>query len=161
MNTTATPVETHVLTTQDIRALKHADSICFDHTREGFGQIRAIVRAENSSTGFEQTHTIRAFVSSLDRYGPDRLENGWTAFHMESSAKYSPVAQTLIRHMRAGGQFTLNWVRDNNNDILRDAGLHQDELRMRIAPPNGKHVDVFLVRVSVGYDNTARMIRGL
>lgn len=160
MSDTITTPEPAVLTAQDIRALKHADALCFDHTGTGEGQIRAIMRAENSSTGFEQTHTIRAYLSTVNNYGPDDPVNGWTAFHMFTSAKYDTVAQTLIRHMRTGGQFTLDWVRDNNNDILRDAGLHQDELRMRIAPPNGKNVDVFLVRVSVGRDNSARMIRG-
>lgn len=148
--------ETHTLTAQDVRALKHADAIAFDHTGTGTGQIRAILRDENSPTGFEQTHTIPALMSRVERH--DGSDGDVRAFHISMNAKYDVGVQTIIRHMREGGQFTLHWTRGNSSPVTEKAGVVRDELRIRIAPKSGSRVDEFLVAVFVGLDNTARMV---
>jgi hypothetical protein len=147
----------HALTKQDVRALQHADSICFDHTGVGTGRIRAIRRAENSSTGFEETHYIEAHHSSVTTYGIG-AEN-YTAFSMFQSAKYSDMARTIVRHLREGSRFSLEWIADNSSPITKGAGLVRDELRIRVQGKNAKVADVFLIDVFIGYDNTARMVR--
>lgn len=144
------------LTAQDVRALKHADALCFDH-RDGEGQIRAILRAENSDTGFEQTHTIPAALSRIESYGGP--EGELRAFAMLQSSKYSDIAQTLIRHLRTGSQFAFKWTRDNSSPITRDAGLVRDELRVSVQGKNAKVADTFLIEVFIGKDNTARMVQ--
>jgi hypothetical protein len=146
-----------VLTTQDARALRNADAIAFIHSGVGTGGIRAIVRAENSPTGYEQTHLITARMSTLETYGPP-VEDV-RGFHLEMNVKVVPHMQTIIRAMRAGKQFTLKWVRDNNNQNYPKVGYHRDELRIRIG--DDKRADEYLVAVYVGPDNTARMTTGL
>lgn len=148
-------VTEHVLTAHDTRALRHADALCFDHHPDGTGAIRAIMRAENSDTGFEQTHTIPV-TSRVENYGPSR--DAYKAWHGFIYAKSSHEAQTLIRHMRVGKRVHLRWTSDNASPVLVDAGVVRDELRIRIG--DDKHADTYLVAVQVGLDNTARMVRG-
>lgn len=145
----------HPLTKQDVRALQHADAICFDHTGVGEGMIRAIQRAENSSTGFEQTHVIPALSSTVKNYGPENAE--WRAYASILSAKYDDIGQTLVRHLREGTEFALEWTRDNSSPITREAGLVRDELRIRVRR-SAKITDTFLVAVFIGKDNSARMV---
>lgn len=146
----------HSLTKQDVRALAHADSLCFDHTGEGTGRIRAILRADRSSTGYEQTHEIPARMSSVENYGTE--DGDWRAFHMILSARHDDLAQTLIRHLREGSRFVLRWTRDNASPITREAGVVRDELRIRVQGKNAKVADTFLVAVFIGKDNSARMV---
>ena len=146
----------HTLTAQDVRALRHADALCFDHTA-GDGQIRAILHADHSDTGFEQTHAIPARLSRIESYGgPDGELHG---FHMISSAKYDDIAQTLIRHLRIGSQFAFKWTRDNSSPVTREAGVVRDELRVTVQAKGAKVADTFLVGVFIGRDNTARMVQ--
>lgn len=153
-----TDTTTHVLTTQDARALRNCDAIAFIHSGVGTGGIRAIRRGENSSSGFEEMHLIPARQSTLETYGPP-VEDV-RGFHLEMNVKVVPHMQTIIRAMRAGKQFTLKWVRDNNNQNYPTVGYHRDELRIRIGTDD-KPADEYLVAVYVGPDNTARMTTGL
>jgi hypothetical protein len=146
----------HALTKQDVRALAHADSLCFDHTGVDTGQIRAILRAEKSPTGFEQTHSIPATSSIVNNYGTE--DGDWRGFHMILSAQYDEIGHTLVRHLREGSRFALVWTRDNASPITRDAGVVRDELRIRVQGKNSKVADTFLVAVFIGKDNSARMV---
>src|SRR3954462_10865970 len=99
------------ITAQEARALRHADTLCFDHLPDGTGQIRAIRRADHSTSGFEETVTITLNEghSRVDNYGPD---NGpWTGYASMQSAKYDDRAQTLVRHIRAGSEVAFRWTR--------------------------------------------------
>lgn len=142
------------LTTQDVRALRNADRICFDH-RGDTGAIRAILDGEHSSTGFEQTHTITVTSSVRTFDGP--TEQVFTGFSMWHSPKFSDVAQTILRHLRADSSVHLEWWRGNSSPLLNDAGMVCDELRIRVQ--RGKVCDVFIVEKSVGRDNSARMVK--
>ena len=145
----------HVLTARDTRALRHADSLCFDHNADGTGAIRAIVRADRSSTGFEQVHTIPV-VSRVDNYSRG-FDGPVTACYVLMYVTYDPMDQTLIRHMRAGKRVHLHWTAGNASPVLDNADLVRDELRIRIG--DDKRADTYLLAVSVGRDNSARMIR--
>lgn len=145
------------LTRQDVRALQHADTICFDHTGEGEGRIRAIRRGENSSTGYDETHTIAAALSRVQNYGPE--DGDWRAFAMIMSAQYDDIGRTLVRHLREGSRFSLEWTRDNSSPVTRDAGLVRDELRVHVQGKTAKVADTFLIAVFIGKDNSARMVK--
>lgn len=144
------------LTTQDVRALRHADALCFDQLRDGTSHIRAILRAEHSSTGYEQVHTIPC-TSRLEDYG--RGTGDFTAYHQEMYPLVDAMCKTLLRHMRKGCSIGLIWKRDNNTENLRSVGFHRDELEVAIQPKHANWADTFLVAVSVGPDNTARMVK--
>lgn len=153
----STDTATLTLTAQDAKALRNADAIAFIHSGIGTGGIRAIQRAENSSTGFENVHLITARMSTMESYGPTATDlRGW---HLEMNVKVTPHMQTIVRAMRAGQQFVLKWVRDNNNQNYPTVGYHRDELRIRIG--TDKSAQEYLVAVYVGPDNTARMTTGL
>src|SRR5688500_1547631 len=85
---------TYELTAQDIKALRNADTICADsYERDGARTVglRAILRAENSSTGFEQVHFVPA-DEIWECYG----EAKDTGFAHLSSAKFNPHVQTFL-----------------------------------------------------------------
>jgi hypothetical protein len=140
----------HVLTARDTRALRHADAITFDHD-----SIRAILRAENSGTGFEQTHIIPV-VSRVENYHGSH--DTYRCYFSFLHAKYDHQAQTLIRHLRVGKRVHLHWTAANQSPVLDRAGLVRDELRLRVG--DDKSADTYLVGVQVSEDNTARMVRG-
>jgi hypothetical protein len=141
----------HVLTARDTRALRHADAITFDKT-----SIRAILRAENSGTGFEQTHIIPV-VATVDNYHGSH--DDYACFFMFLHAKYDHQAQTLIRRLRVGKRVRLQWVANNQSPVLNRAGLVRDELRLRVGDDTS--AETYLVGVQVGENNLTRMVRGL
>lgn len=149
--TDPTDTTEHVLTARDTRALRHADAICFDHD-----SIRAILRAENSGTGFEQTHVIPV-ISTVDNYHGSF--DDYACFFTYLHAKYDHQAQTIIRRLRVGKRVRLQWVANNQSPVLNRAGLVRDELRLRVG--DDKSADTFLVGVQVQENNLSRMVRGL
>ena len=160
--TDTTTLSATVLTSTDVKALRHADTICFDHLTDGTGRIRAILRAENTNTGFEQTHTILTHSSRVKDYGRDHTYNPdvvYSAYASSLSAKYDGVTRTLARHLKVGCEVGLVWTRDNNSELIRAAGMHFDSLHVHVQPKGAKVADEYLVQASVGYDNSARMIR--
>lgn len=143
------------VTTQEARALRNADSICFDHKADGTGQIRAIRRAVNSAFGFEETVVVGIDLSRVNNYGPG--DGPWAGFAMSHSVKFDALVQTLVRHIKAGSEVAFVWTRDNHSPVTREAGLYVDMLDVKVR--NGKHTDTFRVSTFVGLDNSARMIR--
>lgn len=149
----------YTLTAQDVRALRHADAICFDHRGgNGVGQLRAIVRADRSSTGFEQTHVIPC-ESRLDDYSGEPAPNGHNGFHMAMYAQHDRAARTLVHRLRAGNEIVLRWVRGNSSPVSKEIGFVRDELYLTTGKPDTRSSETYLVAVYTGYDNTARMVR--
>lgn len=151
------PAET--VTAQHVRALKHADSIVFRHY-EGQTTVEAHRDGAHTSTGFADVVTIYA-ESTVTDYGREtswQPADAYTCFHMEHASQFAPVAATLVGRIAAGDTLRLEWIRDNNNDLTRAAGLHVDELRIVITKKNGKR-ETYTVDVQVSLDNSARMIR--
>lgn len=146
------------ITSAQAKALRNADSIVFHH-REGVGYIRAIQRAEKSTTGFEQEVRIDARMSTITDYHQpeDRDGNKYDAAVVWTSPQYGDIARTIIRALRTGREFNLQWVRNNSNLNLDKIGWVRDELRIQVG--NEKSADSFLVDVYVGPDNSARMVR--
>jgi hypothetical protein len=116
------------ITRQDIRALKHADSITFHYApAEERSEIRAHQDGARSSTGYDQTHAIPAAsrVTSYERGATYRKDGH--CFAMVSSSRYSPETQTWLALLREGDELEILWVGGNSSDNVREAGLTVDE----------------------------------
>lgn len=143
------------LTTEDTQWLRKADALCFDLLADNTSRLR-VIRRQPSGQGVDLTWVIPALDTRVNNYGVG--DGPWTGFHMEMNVAYDLKSQTIIRRLRAGTDFVLVWTRNNDNDVLREAGLVCDELHIRIGKADGK-ADTFMVAKQVGRDNTARMIR--
>ena len=144
-------LSTTEISAQEARIIRTADSLCFDHTADGDGYIRAIFRDEH----VEGTFTVRVESSRVNNYGP----NGgpYTCFTMIHSARYDDVACTLARHIRKGSRIAFVWTRDNASPVTKEAGIFVDMLDVKVL--NGSAWDTFRVATYIGYDNSARMVR--
>src|SRR5688500_13946295 len=112
------------VTAFEARAMRHADSICFDHQGEGF--IRAIKRPENSDSGSEQTIKINVEASRIDNYSP--VDGPFSCFATIMSAQYDANWQTVARRVRHGSRIAFRWVRDNRSPVTEEAGIVVDYL---------------------------------
>ncbi len=168
------------LTRDDITALKVADSVTF-HIGDHFSGIRAhlddtgrtriYTRREQLLFAIADQYSGRAREIGADQsamgYGgytggtnwawPSSRVRGVECFHMEHGSSYDVEWQSIVRLMRPGITLQLTWVADNNNDLVRAAGLHVDELSIGWGEGAGK-VRYQITR-SVCADNSARMIK--
>lgn len=144
---------TRTMTTEEARAIRGADALCFDHDSDGNGQIRAVTRGKD--WGHEHTVTIPVEFSRVNNYGP--TDGPWTCFAYIGSAQYDDRARTLVRRMRAGTAVAFVWTRDNSSPVTNEAGIVVDMLDVKVG--NGSTVDTYRVETFVGLDNSARMVR--
>ena len=176
--TTTTTTETTVATLSaiDLKALRQADSICFDHGAES--GIRAIKRGK---APFRQdiTYTIRCRSSvrihddSLD-YG-QRNGDGAQCFAMIHSAQYDEQWRTIVDLLHVGDTLTLAWVGGDNNGYVTRSRVTEKESdgyspglgeklyhdKLFLIAMRGKRKLSFYVADSICPNNTARMIRSL
>jgi hypothetical protein len=172
------------LTADDIAALKLADKVVYSLSTHG-SLIRAGIESQrdgNVFTAREQRLFPKAERSEREReinvlsaahgYGKHG-ESRWhwnlehnpfttapSCFDMAHNAKYDHNLQTLIHSLRAGETLRMIWTGDNNNDLVREAGLHVDQLDVIVIPAReGAARRSYCVETSVCADNTARMIR--
>lgn len=169
------------LTAADIAALKLADDVSMHH-RDGRGYLRAHMRggyAEEprvytaaqqrtfpQADGNDRSREMEA-DSDIAGYGDDDgLE--WSAsignakpaaFHMIHNSDHSLTWQTIVKLLRPGDEITLRWRAGNNNGYLREAGLHADDLYLRVRRGDTAREMEFLIARSVCRDNSARMVK--
>lgn len=136
------------LTSEQVRAIRKADAVCFDYDGE-VAQIRAIIRGDD--TRGEQTTVIPVDGATVNAY--DSATGKIDCFTMIMSAKVTAEWQTVARHMRTGKEVWLGWVRGNASPVTDEAGLVVDYLNLRVGS------DTFRVANYVGRDNSARMVR--
>lgn len=147
----------------DLAALRKADAICFDHYRKDADmpvhRIRAIKRADVTERDpFAQDVTHNIDVNSVVyAHGDGAHVSQWTCFEMLHTAQYDDVWMTIVGLLKVGDELTLVWTADNNNGYVNEAGLHHDQLSLRV-DRNGKRL-TFKVRSSVCQNNTARTCR--
>lgn len=157
MTTTTTA---NVITAQDRRALRSADSVVF-RLYQGQATIEAILRGRGTSTGFDQTHYVFASTSVRD-YSAETYcveAEGYTGFVMfHCGVGHNDRLATLVDALAIGSTVRLAWVRGNDNENNRSIGWVRDELSLIVTSAKGK-VSTFLVDVQVGPDNTARMVK--
>lgn len=142
-------------TAPEARAIRNADSLCFDHRPDGTGVIRAIKRAENSDTGFEQTITVPVETSRVQNYGSGT--GPYSACAVMLWAQTEPRVRTVTRRIKTGSRVAFEWSRDDNSPVTTEAGVVVDHLDVVIG--NGRVTDTIRVSTFIGLDNSARMIR--
>lgn len=149
------------ITAQDRRALANTREMVTFHLYNGQGSIHIHKDGARAADGFDQLHAIYT-ESTIHDYTPDTSyafredASNYGAFH--SDMAYSDTYRTLIARIRIGDTLRLMWTMANDNDNNRAIGWHRDELRLRITHKNG-NVESYLVGVSVGPDNSARMCK--
>jgi hypothetical protein len=131
------------LTKQDVRAIKHADSLVFYHNTENeAGErghwLKAIHEGRESSTGFRQEHWISLTDTHLSVYeggmGEPRGDyptKGRAAEDLYGvvvlqSVKVRMEVHTWVKNLREGDDLVLEFFVGNNSDVLRKAGLSHD-----------------------------------
>lgn len=174
--TTTTTVP--ALSKLDIAALRKADSVCF-YLHEGQHYIRAIKEAgldERARDPFahDQDYRIEADGMVTD-YSRDSVGDHYlyspgpvvSCFYMVHVAQFSPEFRTAVGFLRPEDEPVIEWVRDNNSETIRSAGLHVDECHLRIRRwkkgRDGVAKGPVMLRFMMGYtitpDNSARMVR--
>src|SRR6478609_3405914 len=145
------------ITAADVRALRCADAIVFS-TYKGRSVIRAILRAESSSTGFDQERAITVSARITDYakdhpYVPADDVSGYAASAMVHTPSMDDVWQTIRARIRPNDSVMLRWIRDNNTGYITEVGYHCDELRLVITKPSGK-TETYIVDSSICPDNS-------
>jgi hypothetical protein len=157
------------LTADDIAALKTADRVCF-YLTEGRFYIRAILEhgfAESPRIFSAREQRLFPMADRSDRereidvtgsvYGYDQVyeTNKARAFDM-IHGRGNALWHTAVSLMTVGAGLSLQWCGGNDSENLREAGLHKDELQIKI---KGKRTHTLAISTSVCADNSARMVR--
>lgn len=176
----------HVLTRDDITALRTADSVYLTHGKAGReegsppGLIvalaerkRRVPRPFAPTTGYADWVTGEYTVATDSRIhayidGGSRTRHYSYAFAMLSALRLHSRWATAVRGLRVGDVLTLDWSVDGfANEYLQRATtpsggdavpLHCDSVSLLVTR-NGKRVGDYLLTVSICPDNTARMCR--
>jgi hypothetical protein len=146
------------LTSQDLRAVRHADHLVFRHNtpRHAGGPredwLECGLDGLHSLTGYEQVHAVTLEPAVITIYhrnpGPGGSQPGYplsgvapgdTCGSIVIYPRYSREHQTWIRALRPGDRLTTCFLIGNNNAYLNDAGLSQDEAWLVISRPGAKH----------------------
>ena len=156
------------LTREDIAAMRAAEGVHF-HTHAGRSWIALDL---NKHGGRDRIYTVReqTLFPDRDKYAGDRsrdvevprvrLEDysGATGDYDGFYSEYRmDVWRTIAGALKVGDVLEFYWIRDNNNEILTNAGLHCDELLMRAGQPD-KPARVWKLATEVRQDNSARMV---
>jgi hypothetical protein len=152
------------LEADELRALRHADTICIDVNADGLAQVRALKDARHSSTGFDEAVYIRADnrrdINLREQDEPGVFHDvRRTAYVNLSSARYRPEVVTFLKALRAGDTISVEIYPDaHTNGYARCArgdpslaeypedredryghlsytGLHVDECKVHIVRP--------------------------
>lgn len=164
-----------VVSKQDIRAMKQADRVCFDHRHAdgGVGQIRCIkvIRNPGPFDDRDKTYTIpcesRVVAYSLGDDGLEHVSDRVTCFEMfhSTGADYYPWT-AVCALVREGDTLRLKWVADSCNGYMKEANktsaqvIHHDTLTLQIVRDGSV---IYSLPLASGHcpNNSARMIRGL
>jgi hypothetical protein len=173
-------VKTTGLSADDIKALRQADTICFDQLKDQVGQIRAIKRGRRGDRDLFRTQDAERVIPCKSRVWASLREgvtqNDLTAFEYCGSAKYDSAIQTILGLLKPGDEVELEWRTGGNGYLERSRvtekepgaeyspgmgeRLYHDRLTLSVRR-RGERKYTFNVADSVCPNNTARMIRGL
>lgn len=178
---TITEIQPLVLTSDDLKALRQADKIVLRHFKGEGGieayldggwdrdnpriltpaQQRLFPETRDWDRDRGRTITVASTVASYREDSLRRAEGAQVSgFHMVSSAQYSDTWRTLAQMLRVGDEVQINFIGNgSSNGYTKKAGLHADEVRLRIKRKGQDRDLVFLVSTSVCEDNTARMVK--
>jgi hypothetical protein len=163
--TTTTETTIPTLDRDDLKALRNADTVCFRYHDE-VATIECLKRDSDEFGAKERRRDITVEGVVYNGYDADggrargaEMNYGFAMFH---SAKYTENWRTIVGLLRADDTLRLEFRTDDaTNGYVKDAGLHADELWLRIERGEGPHRKrlYFLLDASVCPDNSARMCR--
>lgn len=181
MTTTTTETESKSmpvlpLSSDDIKALKAATTVSFVfHNMVSDWERQHYIRAVKTITedGFERDleKTVAVDGNIHDYQGgwmyPEeerkQYHGGYTAYASIQSAQFATHWRTILGHLRAGDKLILRWLAANDTETLVRAGLHHDELWLRVerttAAGNKQTFEYFLDDRITPDNSTARMVR--
>lgn len=145
----------YTLTARDVAAMRKANYLTVRYN--GTSTVRAVKRAErtdNDPFAQDVEHDIPAPVTCR-AYGATVTERT-TACAIVSLYKFQAGP---IDVLKTGDAVAFEFVAGNDNDYLRAAGLHHDELHVIVR--RGAKEIVLTIAGSICPDNLARMVRGL
>ena len=164
------------LSSLDVKAMKQADRVCFDHGRstEKRGKIRCIREVRNPGPFDDRDKTYAISVeSSVFAYDPKDDGRGRhvcdsvNCFELlHSVSPDSSVWTAVCALVRPGDVLRLHWVADSCNGYMKDVNraasqiLHYDTLSLQVK--RGDAV-IYTLPIAASHcpNNSARMIRGL
>ncbi len=178
MSTTETQIAT--LTAEDVKAVQKADQVVLRHyqgatTMEVYLDRRLVdeprIYTESEQRLFPVTDdiarerariiTVRGAVNSYEEDAPYQCDiTVASCFWMSSSAQYDDVWRTIASLMKPGTDVQVAFVGNaKSNGHTKTNGLHGDAVRIYLTPKGAQRPLVFLVDVSVGRDDSARMVK--
>ncbi len=169
--TVATPDTHGILTAQDIKAIKQADRVCFDHSTLRGGELRLIKEVKNRGPFDDREKQYEVSVHSRfhgkHANGEVVMYTNSSCFEMEHCGQYSDTWNTVKAFVKVGDEITLEWYADGGNDYIRGSTyqgqrIYCDHLKLiiRRKMKNGETARFgFSLRTSTCPDNTARMVR--
>ncbi len=150
------------LTKQDIAAFKKADGITTIHTgKANYGEGKIMLYKDTNLYNPFKEIICNSFVEDYGQKYDD-----YKCIEGNSLLKEDTVFQTIVLSMKEGDELQLYWLKDNNNELIKEANLHKDEFKIKLVrrktKKNGiidtKHL-VFNVVTIVSKNNSVRMIR--
>ena len=157
--------EAVVLTADDIKSLRAADTVSFFH-RDGEASIVAAKRYEDNVFGYAETsrtiHPNASRVTNYTEYAANESEQaaklGYRCFYYLSAAQMSATWRTIAELIRLGDVINLLWFRSNNTLSMDERGMSHDMLHIELR--RGKKTYTFHVAASITETTSfGRMVR--
>ena len=166
----------HAIDKQELRAIKHADTICLDlNMAEGKSQLRAIREGRNSSDGYDQTVYIDCNADIDLRRGYNDVSSEYKhvkAYEYIGSCQFCDEWRTVADSLREGDIVTIDWSSDEPGNPnggysgnaactlpdYRGQPLYHDTVKLVIKRTNGKRL-VYRICDSHCPANSAQMIK--
>jgi len=151
------------LTTEDVRALRRATDLCFDHGSSVETSSQSRIRAISGGRGGprpEQTYVVPVEGNRVRDYTPTPNRDGlaYDCFNMAMNCQHMPEIRTMVHLIQKGDRLGFSWTRGNSSPVTIEAGIVVDHLDVEVVKPSGK-VLTFRVGTYIGRDNSARMVR--
>lgn len=159
------------LTRQDVLAIRQADRIVLLHSPaetgsrcHGQGTVRCIKKlsAPGPFDEDEKRYEIQteSGVTDFGRRSPD----GYNCSQVDSWAShFCNPWRTVGAWIKPGDCLAIHWTGANDCQLLKDAGLHTDQVEVRITRANRKgdrsKTYAFIIGHATGPDNCVRMVR--
>lgn len=159
---------THYLDRNDVKALRSATTLCFDHSKDHGTGIRAIHRKGEGAAYYdnETVHKVPVGDSRINNYSRERypssgsgVDQEYTCFAYIGSAMFDANVQTFVKACKVGRSLGFRWVRDNSSPVTTEAGIVVDHLDVLIFDANGSAEFCSRMSTFIGLDNSARMVK--
>jgi len=119
------------LTTDDIKALRQATSVTFHFLTDEGTTVTARRDTKDSvfgdSTAERHLDTEKA---AFTLHGPSKGKPAKAVCSI--NAQHNELWNTVVTDLRVGDKLTPLWVANNDTEVLKEAGLHNDEFYLNV-----------------------------